>query len=150
MACSAACLACAAPPAGPGQAATGKTGGEQVPARPADGDSAAKPRASGPVVSEAHARQLVTSRLREAGLRVLFDVEVELGGRAITLDGYDPKRSIGFEYNAPAEAASNGAKPAGAADGPTILWLDASDQQALESALDAFVDTHLSPDAGPS
>lgn len=143
-----ACVACAAPPAGPSQADPATPVGDRASVPSGDGDST-KPEPSGPIMSEAHARERVTSRLREAGLRVLFDVEVEVGGRTITLDGFDPKRGIGFEYSAPSEASSNGKKPT-SADGPTILWLEASDQRALDNALAEFIRAHLSPDAGPS
>jgi hypothetical protein len=135
-------LACAGPPERESRAP------EPPPPRPAAIIDAgmADPRPA--AISEAHARRLVTDRLRRAGLRVLFDVEVELGGRKLTLDGYDPNRRIGFEYTATSERVSNGAPPTTGGE-VRILWLEPGDETEVRRKTDAFVAEYLGADAGP-
>lgn len=54
-------------------------------------------------VSEVAARELLDTMFREAGMRVLNDVSIELGSIEVTLDGFDPQRGVGYEYIAPQE-----------------------------------------------
>lgn len=105
--------------------------------------AAADPAAAPAPISEAAARALLASALRDAGLRILHDVRVQGPGYDITLDGWDPARRIGFEYIAPEEIDTDLAPAerealAAAAD-LRILVLDAADQSSLESRLSAFV-----------
>lgn len=74
-------------------------------------DAGTDARPSGPRLSEAAARLLLTERFRAAGLRVRFDVPVvsevvdaEGGAFELSVDGYDPQARIGFEYVAASEA----------------------------------------------
>jgi hypothetical protein len=54
---------------------------------------------AGPALTEAAARVLLAERFRAAGLRVRYDVQVARDGAfALTVDGYDPARRVGFEY----------------------------------------------------
>lgn len=62
----------------------------------------------GPALTEAAARALLAERFRAAGLRVRYDVPVARDGAfALTVDGYDPVRRVGFEYVADAEAGAD-------------------------------------------
>jgi hypothetical protein len=105
------CLACA-----------GARDGRHVPvavehgARPDGGTRADRPRAGagpaldgdGPALTEAAARALLAERFRAAGFRVRYDVQVAREGAfALTVDGYDPARRVGFEYVAEAEAGAD-------------------------------------------
>ncbi len=56
-----------------------------------------------PPLDEGPARRLVAGRFRDAGLRILEDVPLS-APVAITLDGFDPERRVGYEYVAPEEA----------------------------------------------
>lgn len=67
--------------------------------RPAAADEADRE----PPLDEGPARRIVAARFRDAGLRVVEDVALT-APVAITLDGFDPERRIGFEYVAPEEA----------------------------------------------
>jgi len=58
----------------------------------------------GTVLTEAAARALLAERFRAAGFRVRYDVQVSRDGAfALTVDGYDPARRVGFEYVAEGE-----------------------------------------------
>jgi hypothetical protein len=100
-------------------ACAGARDGHRVPvtaehgARPEGGPRAVRPRAgAGPALdrdrtalTEAAARALLAERFRAAGFRVRYDVQVARDGAfALTVDGYDPARRVGFEYVAEAEA----------------------------------------------
>jgi hypothetical protein len=133
--------ACAGPPeTGPPATAPGSP-------VPADAGLPPAADASGPAISEAHARQIVTRALRDAGLRVLFDVEVELGNRRLTLDGFDPKRQIGFEYSAASERQSNGKAPTSSE--VRVLWIEASSEAQVRRRTREFIAEHLAADASP-
>jgi hypothetical protein len=103
-------------------ACAGARDGRHVPvaaehgAPPAGGTHAARPRAGagpavdrdGPALTEAAARALLAERFRAAGFRVRYDVPVARDGAfALTVDGYDPARRVGFEYVAEAEAGAD-------------------------------------------
>ena len=75
-----------------------------------------------PPLDEGPARRLLAGRFRDAGLRVVEDVALA-APVAITLDGFDPERRIGFEYVAPEEARD----------------LAANDRAALERSTDPHV-----------
>jgi hypothetical protein len=63
---------------------------------------------NGSALTEATARALLAERFRAAGLRVRYDVQVVRDGAfALTVDGYDPARRVGFEYVAEGEAGAD-------------------------------------------
>ena len=145
------CLACA-----------GTRDGHHVPvaaehgARPDGGTRAVRPRAGagpatdgdGPALTEAAARALLAERFRAAGLRVRYDVQVARDGAfALTVDGYDPARGVGFEYVAEAEAGADldpDERTALARD-PTqrILIIDAAGAAGTADEIRALADRFL-------
>lgn len=60
-----------------------------------------------PPASESAARALLDRRFRAAGFRIVNDVRVVTGTAALTCDGYDPVRKVGFEYIAAAERGTD-------------------------------------------
>jgi len=103
--------------------------------------SAPAARASGPIIDEAHARVVLNESFRNAGLRVLADVDLEIRGRSVTVDGFDPDRRIGFEYSASEEqAAQRDLETLFTAEtGPRILVLAASDEATVRERASAFL-----------
>jgi len=102
----------------------------------------------GPPLSETEARAMLSERFRRAGLRVRQDVRVRGESYDVTLDGYDPDRDIGFEYIAVSERGTDldDAERAALAS-KRILILDASSEQTVSAAADAFLASLA--DAGP-
>ncbi len=106
---------------------------------------------AGPVLSEAVARTLVTARFRAAGFRIRNDVLLSGEGFELTVDGYDPKRNVGFEYIATGEVGtdlSDAERAALSRDSERrVLVLDAGDERTLLAAVDAFL-AATAPDTG--
>lgn len=101
------------------------------------------PQAPAPL-SEAAARALLAERFRAAGLRIRYDVPLARPGSfALTVDGYDPERHIGFEYVAVAERGTDlddAERVALARDRDHgILVVDATDAAGLDAASTSFL-----------
>jgi hypothetical protein len=107
-----------------------------VPPSPAD---AAAP------MSEAGARILLSRAFRAAGYRILNDVPVRGAGYQVTLDGFDPKRKVGFEYVDPRERGADldtAERAALARSELKVLIVDAAHGPAVEAMAKAFLRAH--------
>lgn len=105
----------------------------------------------GSQLSEAAARALLAQRFRAAGFRVRYDVPVAREGAfALTVDGYDPVRRVGFEYVATAERDTDldASERAALAHerSPRILIVDAADAASLDAAASRFLDAAGAPE----
>ena len=61
-----------------------------------------------PPVSEAVARAVLADHFRQAGYRIRYDVHIEEPGRfTLTVDGYDPRQRVGYEYIAADESGTD-------------------------------------------
>jgi hypothetical protein len=122
--------------------------------RRVDGDRAAAP---GPTagLDEAGARFLLAARFRAAGFRIVADVPLSEGDVALTVDGFDPERRVGYEYVAAEERGveldeaerDRLARLAGV----TVLVMDAADAAAVSALADRFLSGIArapGPDAG--
>jgi len=49
-------------------------------------------------VNETEGRTVLRKAFEAAGLRVVEDFALEVAGKTIHLDGYDPDRKLGYEY----------------------------------------------------
>jgi hypothetical protein len=135
--CSIACSSSPMPEPGPGQ-------GQRKAAPPAVVDA-------GPATSEHLARAVLDRMFRDAGLRILSDVPVELPGAVFTVDGFDPERRIGYEYLDEQELGLD-------LEEAELTWLKQNDTSILviepttsdrvESIAQRFLQ-RLTPDAGP-
>jgi hypothetical protein len=124
-----------------------RAGGGPAGPRPAEG-AAARPRPDaaepvdrGPPLDEGPARRLVAGRFRDAGLRVVEDVQLT-APVVITLDGFDPERRVGFEYVAPEEARDLAEVDRAALErstDPRVLVLPACGADRCAEAADAFL-----------
>jgi hypothetical protein len=94
-----------------------------------------------PPLDEGPARRLLAGRFRDAGLRIVEDVALA-APVAITLDGFDPERRVGFEYIATEEARDlaevDRAVLARSAD-PRVLVLPACGPSRCAAAAEAFL-----------
>jgi hypothetical protein len=97
-------------------------------------------------LSEAAARALLAERFRASGLRVRYDVPVARDDAfALTVDGYDPVRRVGFEYVADDERDTDldDDERAALARDPEqrILIVDAADAAAVDALAERFLHT---------
>lgn len=102
---------------------------------------AARATDSMPPLDEGPARRLLAGRFRDAGLRVVEDVALA-APVAITLDGFDPERRIGFEYVAPEEARDLAANDRAALErstDPHVLVVTACGPERCAAQADAFL-----------
>jgi hypothetical protein len=107
----------------------------------------------GPALTEAAARALLAERFRAAGFRVRYDVQVARDGAfALTVDGYDPARRVGFEYVAEAESDADldpGEHTALARDREQrILIIDAASDAEITALAERFLQALETP--GPA
>jgi hypothetical protein len=58
-------------------------------------------------LDEASARVALAARFRAAGLRIREDVRLAGTGYELTVDGFDPERGVGYEYDAAGERGSD-------------------------------------------
>ena len=49
-------------------------------------------------MSEASGREILRGVFEQAGYEIVESYPLEVGGTTINLDGYDPKRRVGYEY----------------------------------------------------
>jgi hypothetical protein len=49
-------------------------------------------------VSEASGREILRGVFEQAGYQIIEDYPLDVGGTTIHLDGYDPRRRVGYEY----------------------------------------------------
>jgi hypothetical protein len=101
-------------------------------------------------LSEAAGRALLAERFRAAGFRVRYDVPVAREGAfALTVDGYDPARRVGFEYVAAAERDTDldaAERAALAHERPQrILIVDAADAGGLDAEATRFLRAAQAP-----
>jgi hypothetical protein len=118
----------------------GDRAAEPAPESPAEAESGAgvqvaDRRAGDAALDEASARFLIAARFRAAGLRVVEDVSVRAGDAAITLDGFDPARRVGYEYIAAEERTHRPPEIAEA----RILVLESAGAAEIERAVDRFL-----------
>jgi len=139
---SAAALGCSAAAPAPQPA-------PKLPEAPPAPEARAPAPALGPTIDEAHARVVLNESFRNAGLRVLADVEVAVGGRAVTIDGFDPDKRIGFEYSASQELPVQAGleKACEAETSARILVVDATDEATLRARAAAFLQRYA-PETG--
>jgi hypothetical protein len=90
-------------------------------------------------VSELAARAILGDGLRRAGLRIVADVARPVAGATVVLDGWDPARAVGFEYQATAAGDPPLAPAIRAALGERVLVIGPCDEATLRAELDAFV-----------
>lgn len=95
-------------------------------------------------LSESAARALLADAFRAAGFRVRYDVPVARDGAfALTVDGYDPMRRVGFEYVAEEERGAEldaGERSLLARDPEQrVLVIDAVDAAGLEERAQRFL-----------
>ena len=113
--------------------------------QPPDGQGAAAPAPTGREagLDEASARFLLAHRFRAAGFRIVADVPLDEAGVALTVDGFDPERRVGYEYVAADERGVelDEAERARLArlGGATLLVLDAADAAAVSALADRFL-----------
>jgi hypothetical protein len=106
----------------------------------------------GEPLDEASARRLLAARFRAAGLRIVADVPLDLGGVTLVADGFDPARKVGYEYVATDErgieldAGERARLPALVE--VRLLIHDAASADDLERAADRFL-TELPADQSP-
>ena len=130
------------------------SGGRPTGPRPAAAAGAA-PRADAaratdrePPLDEGPARRLLAGRFRDAGLRVVEDVALA-APVAITLDGFDPERRVGFEYVAPEEArdlAENDRAALERSTDPRVLVLTACGAERCAAQAEDFLAQLPAPD----
>ena len=109
---------------------------------------------TGPRLDEGPARRILAERFRAAGLRIFVDEPVTAAGAALTVDGFDRERRIGYEYVAEGEVgldldARERAALSRLAD-PAILVGDAGSEEAIAWAADAVLAGLPSPSTPPS
>ncbi len=87
---------------------------------------------------------MIAARFRRAGFRVRYDVRLERDGVDVTLDGFDVRRGVGFEYLAAAEAnldLSQQERTALSRQFRYVLVVDAGPMAAVLARVDAFLVT---------
>jgi len=93
------------------------------------------------------ARLLLSRLFRDAGFRVVHDVRVNFDGAAVTADGWDPERGVGFEYIATEEQGTDVTEIERAAvrasDSHRLLILDSMGAEPIEQRARAFLESEL-------
>lgn len=96
-------------------------------------------------LDEAGARTLLARAFRDAGFRILHDIPVRGAGFELTLDGFDPRRKVGFEYIDPREAGAEldaAERQALSKSELRVLIVDSGDAHAISAAASGFLARH--------
>lgn len=105
-----------------------------------------------PPASESAARALLDRRFRAAGFRIVNDVRVVTSTAALTCDGYDPARKVGFEYIAAAERGTDVSRAEIAALAAQrtyrLLVVQAAPLAAVDAAAQRFLHALKTPNSG--
>ena len=91
------------------------------------------------VIGETEARAILADAFRRAGYRILYDVEFANAERLLAIDGFDPRKKVGYEYIASDEVEIGRVVKAAALE--SVLVVGPTSREEVIEAAAKFVAT---------